>query len=109
MDTKIVFITGANTGIGYETVKALIQSKKQTYHIFMGSRELPKAYAARDRLEGLLRPSSSTVEVIQIDVTNDASIKAAVKYVEDKFGWINVLINNAGTFRTHFMPTIIQD
>ncbi|KHN97429.1 NAD(P)-binding domain protein [Metarhizium album ARSEF 1941] len=93
---KLVFITGGSTGIGLETVKALIKSSKASYHIFVGSRSQAKARDAVEQLRDLLGPSSSTAEPMQIDVTDDESIQQAAKYVEDRFGWLDVLINNAG-------------
>ncbi|KAK9438114.1 NAD(P)-binding domain protein [Metarhizium brunneum] len=101
--SRLVFITGGNTGIGFETVKALIQSTKEQYHIFVGGRTQAKALAAMDQLKGMLAPSSSTAEAIQIDVTDDESIEKAFNYVKDRFGWLDILINNAGAlFDTTF-------
>lgn len=94
--SRLVFITGGNTGIGFETVKALIQSTKEQYHIFVGGRTQAKALAAMDQLKGMLAPSSSTAEAIQIDVTDDESIEKAFNYVKDRYGWLDILINNAG-------------
>ncbi|KAF5120270.1 Short-chain dehydrogenase/reductase tropE [Metarhizium anisopliae] len=102
--SRLVFITGGNTGIGFETVKALIQSTKEQYHIFVGGRTQAKALAAMDQLKGMLAPSSSTAEAIQIDVTDDESIEKAFNYVRDRFGWLDILINNAdaSNFRAVF-------
>ncbi|EFY84277.1 hypothetical protein J3458_021448 [Metarhizium acridum] len=103
MFPKLVFVTGGNTGIGFETVKALIKSTKDDYHIFVGGRTLAKASAAMDQLKDLLAPSSTTAEAIQVDVTDDESIQKAVEYVEHRFGWLDILINNAGAlFDTTF-------
>ncbi|KAK8931623.1 Short-chain dehydrogenase/reductase tropE [Metarhizium anisopliae] len=102
--SRLVFITGGNTGIGFETVKALIQSTKEQYHIFVGGRTQAKALAAMDQLKGMLAPSSSTAEAIQIDVTDDESIEKAFNYVKDRYGWLDILINNAdaSNFRAVF-------
>src|SRR5690625_565141 len=93
---EIVFITGANQGIGLETVKALLQSDKP-YCIFLGSRSRSNADGAMADLKDLLAETKSTVEPVQIDVTDDDSINAAAQLVESRVGKVDVLINNAGS------------
>ncbi|CAM1503603.1 Fc.00g011940.m01.CDS01 [Cosmosporella sp. VM-42] len=95
MSKAIVFITGANTGIGYEAVKALFQSSK-SYHIFLGSRTPSNGDNAIAQLKKEVPSTSSTVEPIQIDITDDDSINKAFETVKEKFGKVDVLINNAG-------------
>lgn len=89
--TKIVLITGANTGIGYAVAKG-IASQNKGYHVLIGSRDTEKGIEAAATLqkEGL------SVEAITIDVTVDASIFEAVETVTTKFGRLDILINNAG-------------
>lgn len=38
MASKIIIVTGGNSGIGYETVKKILQSNKAKYHVFLGAR-----------------------------------------------------------------------
>ena len=90
---KIVLVTGGNHGIGYETVKALLQSSK-SYHVLLGSRSLEKANTAVATLRQL--GTSNTVEVVQLDMTSDASIESAFEQVKSNHGRVDVLINNAG-------------
>jgi NAD(P)-dependent dehydrogenase (short-subunit alcohol dehydrogenase family) len=94
-DTSIVLITGGNTGIGYESIKALYASP-QAHTILMGSRSLEKAKEAIFKLQTEVADSKSEVVPIQIDIEDDASIAAAVKEVESKHGHIDTLLNNAG-------------
>ncbi|KAJ7675225.1 putative carbonyl reductase [Mycena rosella] len=82
--SKIVLITGANKGIGFEIAKQLA-SQYKGYHILMGSRA-----AEALKKEGL------SVEALTIDVADDRSIEAAAQTVKSKFGHLDVLINNAG-------------
>jgi len=92
---KIVAVTGSNSGIGYETAKALLTSQKP-YHILMGSRSLEKAKVAIETLQSEFPQATNTVEPIEIDLTSDESIEAAFKQVVDIHGHIDVLVNNAG-------------
>lgn len=97
MATKsIVFITGANTGIGFETVKALYASPK-AYTILMGSRSLDKAKTAISTIQSEITDSKSEVIPVQIDIEDDTSIANAYKEVESKWGRVDSLVNNAGT------------
>ena len=92
---KVVLVTGGNNGIGYETVKALLQSEKP-YHILLGSRSLEKAKLAIETLHKECPESTNTVEVAQVDLTSDESIEKAFEQVKASPGHIDVLINNAG-------------
>ncbi|KAJ5543162.1 hypothetical protein N7535_005591 [Penicillium sp. DV-2018c] len=93
MDSKIVVITGANTGIGFETVKALCRSDRK-YHILLGSRNEEKGQVACQSLASL--ETQSTVEPFCVDVESDESIDAAFAQISAKYERIDVLINNAG-------------
>ena len=94
---KIVLVTGGNNGIGYETVKALLESKKP-YHILMGSRSVEKAKTAIETLKAEVPETSNTVEILQVDLTSDESIEKAFEDVKKGYGYLDVLINNAGTY-----------
>ena len=80
---KTVLITGASSGIGEETVKALLAGG---YTVYAGARRV-------DRMRGL---SEAGAHLLTLDVTDDASMTAAVKTVMQETGRIDVLINNAG-------------
>ncbi|KZL85279.1 short-chain dehydrogenase, partial [Colletotrichum incanum] len=97
-----LLITGANTGIGYETVRTLLDSK-QPYHIIFGSRSIDKGKAAISKLEKEFPSAISSLELIQVDVVDADSILEAFKNINDKHGVLDVLVNNAGA--THdFSP-----
>ena len=87
---KSAFITGANKGIGFETAKQLLQKGVRVY---IGSRNWENGLQAVEKLkaEGL-----TNVEVIQIDVTDDDSVKNARTEIGRKTTVLDVLINNAG-------------
>ena len=83
MDKKVVIITGASSGLGYESAKLLAQSG---YKVYGGARRV-------DRMEDLKQYG---VVPLSLDVTDQASAEAAVKTVMDAEGRIDVLFNNAG-------------
>ena len=87
---KKAIITGANKSIGFETARQLLQ---KGYYVYLGSRNLENGVEAVEKLkaEGFYE-----VEAVQIDVSNDESVKAARSEVGKKTESLDVLINNAG-------------
>lgn len=94
---KVVLITGANTGIGFETVKALAASE-QTYTVLLGGRSLEKAQAAAATAKKDFPDSTSEFVPIQVDIELDESIDQAFNEVKSKYGKLDVLVNNAGKY-----------
>jgi len=80
----ITFITGANKSLGFETARRL-QGLGHT--VLIGARDAERGRTAADRLGA---------RFVQIDVTDDDSVAAAVSDVKAHEGHIDVLINNAG-------------
>ena len=102
-NNTVVFITGANTGLGYEAVKALLKSN-QPYTILLGSRSVSKGEEAIKSLQSEVPDSKSKITPIQADVESDASINAAFDAISKQHGKLDVLINNAGAgFDTDIM------
>lgn len=95
-DKTVVFITGANTGIGYETVRALIGQASRAYHVFLGSRSVERGSEAASILLQEFPNTRSVITVVQIDVSDDKSINAAFETVQAGIGYVDVLVNNAG-------------
>jgi NAD(P)-dependent dehydrogenase (short-subunit alcohol dehydrogenase family) len=94
-EKHVVLITGGNTGIGYETVKALYASS-EVYTILMGSRSFEKAKTAISTLQTANTSSKSEIVPVQLDIEDDTSIQDAFSEVSEKYGKIDTLINNAG-------------
>lgn len=82
--TTITFITGANKGLGFETARRLTELGQT---VIVGARDADRGRAAAERL---------AARFVQIDVTDDESVRRAVDDVEAHEGRIDTLINNAG-------------
>lgn len=93
----IVLITGANTGLGLETVKSLCRSS-ETYTILLGGRSIDRATTAAKATQEEFPKTSSTIEPIQIDIEDDKSISDAFETVSNRYGRLDVLVNNAGKY-----------
>jgi len=89
---------GGNQGIGYETAKNLLLFSS-SYHVVLGSRDLANGIDAVSSLQKL--PIKGTVETIQIDVTDDASVDTAATKLGATLGRLDVLVNNAGIGARH--------
>jgi NAD(P)-dependent dehydrogenase (short-subunit alcohol dehydrogenase family) len=90
----LILITGANQGLGYYAAQQL--ASQGNHHVLLGSRDFSKAEKAIQSLisDDTLKVSNDDLSPIQIDI-NDASIAAAVKTIEDKYGKLDILLNNA--------------
>lgn len=87
---RIALITGANRGLGLEAARQLARDKGFT--VILGARDRDKGEAAAARL----RESGLDAHAVQLEVSNDASVGNAAREVEERFGRLDVLINNAG-------------
>jgi len=83
---RVALISGGNRGIGREIARQLAG---QGYRVVIGSRELAKGEEAAHEL-------GQDVTAVQLDVTDEDSIVAAVASVERDLGRLDVLVNNAG-------------
>ncbi|KAK7972195.1 hypothetical protein PG988_006329 [Apiospora saccharicola] len=101
MAPKIVVVTGANFGIGFEAVKAFLQSPN-SYHVYLGSRSVEKGTQAIEQLRAQCPQTKNTVELLQVDLGSDASIEKAFEKVKNGPGHVDVLINNAGMYNFRF-------
>ncbi|GAB7043418.1 MULTISPECIES: SDR family NAD(P)-dependent oxidoreductase [Catenuloplanes] len=81
---SITLITGANKGIGFETTKRLIEAGHTVY------------VGARDPERGATAAAALGARFVQLDVTDDASVQAALAVIDAAEGRLDLLINNAG-------------
>lgn len=88
-NSKIVLITGCSSGFGLHT-SAHLASKG--YRVIATMRNLEKQSA----LLSEVHRRGGKVEILQLDVTDKESIKSAIKHVAATYGYVDVLVNNAG-------------
>ena len=81
--TKVILITGASSGIGFDAAEAF-------------ARQGHRVYAAARRVERMEPLRALGVVPLRMDVTDDASMEAGVRTVLEAEGRIDALVNNAG-------------
>jgi NADP-dependent 3-hydroxy acid dehydrogenase YdfG len=87
-DRKVILITGASTGFGRDTAESL---HRAGHRVFASMRDIDgRNRAHADALRGL------SIDVLELDVTDQASVDSAVAQLLSKAGRIDVLVNNAG-------------
>jgi NAD(P)-dependent dehydrogenase (short-subunit alcohol dehydrogenase family) len=84
----VTLITGANKGLGYETARRLLA---QGHTVYVGARRAELGEAAASELGG---------QFVQLDVTDDVSVEAALGSIDEREGRLDVLVNNAGISAT---------
>ncbi len=88
---KIFLVTGANSGLGYETSKFLLE---QGATVIMCCRDLLKGEKAKNEL--LKFNFSGKIELVELDLSDLKNVKQSVDFIKNKFNSLDVLINNAG-------------
>jgi NAD(P)-dependent dehydrogenase (short-subunit alcohol dehydrogenase family) len=88
-DQKVAIVTGSSSGIGLESALLLARNGYITYAT-MRSPEKDTSIKTVVQKEGL------PIRVVQLDVTDDSSVKNAVDHIISEAGRIDVLVNNAG-------------
>ena len=102
---EVALVTGASSGLGWRFAQTLAAAGAS---VVAGARRA-------DRLEQLVREISAaghTAAAVALDVTDPASIVAAVDRAEEAFGPVTILVNNAGipdAQRAHKMPLDLID
>jgi NAD(P)-dependent dehydrogenase (short-subunit alcohol dehydrogenase family) len=86
---KIALVTGANKGIGKEIARQLGAAG---FVVVLGSRDLDRGEAAAKELVA----EGHEVVAVQLAVTDESSVSAAAEWVDQRYGRLDVLVNNAG-------------
>ena len=94
MSPRVILITGANRGIGFTILRAMIQRWPSDSYV-LACRDKAADHSAVSELPELNVPTSN-ISTIEVDVTSDASPRAAAETVRHQHGKLDILINNAG-------------
>ena len=97
MKGKVVVITGGSRGIGLETTKDLL---RQGATVIMGSRDENQAHKALESIQNNTHKSHCVF--MHLDLTDYDNINKFVEEVKNKYGKIDILINNAGSCFQNF-------
>jgi len=86
---KVALVTGSSSGIGFETALALA---RENYFTYASMRNTSKA----GKIQEIAKKENLNLQVIELDIDKEDSIKSAVKKIQEQKGSIDVLVNNAG-------------
>ena len=92
--SKVVLVTGSSSGFGRLTAETLARQGHQVYASLRGASGRNAAVGAE--LRELASAESLSLKVVELDVTDDASVDRAVNQIIQESGRIDVLVNNAG-------------
>ncbi len=91
---RIALITGANSGLGLESARAL-SARGAT--VVLACRSRQKGAEART---ALLPTAAAGLEVLELDLADLASVRTAARWMADQYGRLDLLLNNAGVMGT---------
>ena len=99
-EQKWAIVTGGNRGLGLETCRQLAQ---KGYGVVLTARDRSQAEAAAGKLA-----SAGRVQAAQLDVTDDASVRAFAEQAPASFGPLHALVNNAGISMKGFDVEVVR-
>lgn len=88
---KTALVTGGNKGIGFAICKGLLAAG---FEVILAARSHDRGKEAAEQLQ----LAGSQVRVVELDVTNDDSIRRAVEHLSQEIDHLDVLVNNAGIY-----------
>ena len=86
---KVAIVTGSSSGIGFETALALA---KEGYFTYATMRDTTKS----DKIKEIAQKENLKINILELDVDDENSVKAAIAQILDQKQRIDVLVNNAG-------------
>jgi NAD(P)-dependent dehydrogenase (short-subunit alcohol dehydrogenase family) len=97
---KIILVTGANSGLGFEDVKEFARNGAKT---ILACRNLEKGEKALAKIKNEI--TEADVELMQLDLADLSSIKEFVSEFKNKYDRLDVLVNNAGIMMVPYQKT----
>ncbi len=97
---RTVFITGANSGLGQETARAMAA---RGAHVIMAGRDQAKLDESVAAI--VAQHPKAQLDTLTVDLTSLENIRAATSRARQRFAKIDLLINNAGVMATPFLHT----
>jgi NAD(P)-dependent dehydrogenase (short-subunit alcohol dehydrogenase family) len=89
IDNPVALVTGANKGLGLATARQLAERGAT---VVIGSRDVDRGETAA----GTLRADGLSATLVQLDVTDEASVRRAANRLSADYGRLDILVNNAG-------------
>jgi len=99
---RVALITGASGGLGEQFAKTLAKAGAA---VVLASRRTDRLMALRAHIEA----AGGDAHVVAMDVTDTASIKAAVAHAETEVGAIDILVNNSGVSTTQRLQDVTEE
>jgi NAD(P)-dependent dehydrogenase (short-subunit alcohol dehydrogenase family) len=99
---RVALITGASGGLGEQVAKTLARAGAA---VVLASRRTDRLMALRAHIEA----AGGDAHVVAMDVTDRASIKAAVAHAETEVGAIDILVNNSGVSTTQRLQDVSEE
>ena len=99
---RIAFVTGASSGLGAQFARTLARAGAA---VVLASRRTDRLKELRARIEG----EGGNAHVVELDVTDLDSVRAAVAHAETETGPIDILVNNSGVSTTQRLQDVTED
>ena len=99
---RVALVTGASGGLGAQFAKTLSRAGAA---VVLASRRMDKLKDLRAQIEA----EGGAAHVVELDVTDLASIKAGVAHAETEVGPIDILVNNSGVSTTQRLQDVVED
>ncbi|KAI0175368.1 hypothetical protein BJ166DRAFT_514575 [Pestalotiopsis sp. NC0098] len=94
-EKDVILVTGGNTGLGWEIVRALAGTST-AYEIIVGCRTISKGEEAISSVKQAQPSTTSSFSTLQVDLSSDSSLEKAVESITSRYGRLDVLVNNGG-------------
>jgi hypothetical protein len=102
LEGRVALVTGASSGLGAQFARTL---SKAGACVVLAGRRVERLKDLRAEIEG----NGGDAHVVQLDVTDVASIKSAVAHAETEVGTLDILINNSGVSTTQRLTDVTEN